>query len=530
MNAMRSYGNGLLYGESDTSAAIGEHGAFVWSVLVDWDGDGVYDADEVEYLQSVRIERGREGLLDEPMVGRAEIVLINPDRRFDSWYEGSPLGKTIVGRRVNIRVGFRTTNTLLPYQTIFVGQIEDIEYESLRPQNSLPRVRLIVHDGWQRLHDQNINVELKENLPTRDILLAILAAAGWHEQGTWKLDYSQLGINSKLGGGVSAEVDFGNDNGKVIPYWWAHNESAARALLDVVSADASRVHISRDGRLVWRTIGDDCRDNDLRQLDDVCSELQIRFPQEDVANRVVVEVHPRQLSANIETIWQNINVFEIQPNETKIIFAEFNDNGEPVPAKDVVNPVAGTDYVANERADGTGEDRTNIITVAVTVYGMGADVCVENVGNVPAYVTLLQLRGRIVRAGEPQSCIAEDAYSIALFGRRSHNVSLRWLQNSLIAQDYADFLTDFLHLFQPNIRVRYENRFDVLAYDLGDKFADTTSRGVGGTFRVGKIEIESPEESNGQTIFTTLTLYHHPPDNFWILDRGKLGAATKLAY
>ena len=116
-------------------------------------------------------------------------------------------------------------------------------------------------------------------------------------------------------------------------------------------------------------------------------------------------------------------------------------------------PVASTDYTANSRSGGDGDDLTGSITVTLPhvaggalasasddYVGRGTVVRVTNThATAAAYLTLLKLTAnRAYQAPDPTSYQAENAASQAAHGLRAHTVDCRFIDHYGAARVAAD--------------------------------------------------------------------------------------------
>lgn len=136
----------------------------------------------------------------------------------------------------------------------------------------------------------------------------------------------------------------------------------------------------------------------------------------------------------LREIWRLGDVTAIPAGETRDFLAESN-------AYDVVDairsPVANTDYAANSRRDGQGDDLTGSLEVTLpsvsggSCSGKGTVVRVENGhASATAYLSLLRLRAdRTYKATELTSYRAENTESQARYGLSAEVVECRFIDN-----------------------------------------------------------------------------------------------------
>ena len=143
----------------------------------------------------------------------------------------------------------------------------------------------------------------------------------------------------------------------------------------------------------------------------------------------------------LQEIWQLRDVTAIPAGESRDFLAESA-------AYDLVDgirvPSATTDYAANSRADGSGDDLTGSLAVSLpllsAISGRGTVVRVSNSHpTATASVTFLRLRAdRAYRDLDATIYQAEDAVSRGVHGHRSRLVSCLFLDNYAAVRDAAE--------------------------------------------------------------------------------------------
>lgn len=143
----------------------------------------------------------------------------------------------------------------------------------------------------------------------------------------------------------------------------------------------------------------------------------------------------------LQEIWRLRDVPAIPAGESRDFLAE----SQKFEVADSIRvPVADTDYQANSRTDGSGDDLTASVTVTLPhtaeYSGRGTVVRVTN-GHTSstAYLTLLRLMAdRTYEALEATSYRAEDAGGQAVTGRREVTVRCRYIDNYEAARSGAE--------------------------------------------------------------------------------------------
>jgi len=90
--------------------------------------------------------------------------------------------------------------------------------------------------------------------------------------------------------------------------------------------------------------------------------------------------------------------------------------GRPCAGKDMIDPVATTDYLMNSKADGSGSNLTANLSVTATYSASYVDYRFLSSASVTGYITFLQARGTGIYDYEPIEYIYEDDVSIEEFG------------------------------------------------------------------------------------------------------------------
>ena len=143
----------------------------------------------------------------------------------------------------------------------------------------------------------------------------------------------------------------------------------------------------------------------------------------------------------LQEIWRLRDVAAIPAGESRDFLAE-SQAYEVVASIRV--PVSGTDYQANTRTDGTGEDLTSSVSVSLPLTaeyaGRGTVVRVANThASATAYLVLLRLMAdRPYESLEATSYRADDAPSQAANGRREATVQCRYIDNYEAARSAAE--------------------------------------------------------------------------------------------
>ncbi len=498
---------------------------FAYHCYVDWNDDGVYEADESAYLDSIQIQRGKRDIFTQPYVGKATIRLLNHTGRFTPWNTGSVIYPNVApGRRVQIVVDANGVG-----YPIFTGRLEAPKTYTQKLGAVPDAMLLTAQDGWSWLNQQSTNIALKTNRETGNAIYDVLAAVGWIAGGVWILGTSLLDTTTVLGGaglGENVLLDTGSDT---IPYWWTADESATQSIVDLVRSEFGRVQINGDGTFLFKARQADFQGAvEVQLTDSNVQEVSVDTPYEWVKNKVSVRVTPRTL-AGLAEVWYLRDTPYILVGDTLTLWAEFTDStGARAAVSGGVNPVATTDYTANTAANGTGTDKTANVTVTATFYSTAAKLVITHNAGVTVYITFLHVRGQIVQAMDSQLMIADYAADQAKHGVLAQTVDLPWQQSTQTAQGFADWQLTFLKTPQVAPRVVMRSQSLPFIWDLGTKVQwNSTKLGFNKTFRVGEFTCDLRK---GQMVQATWLLLPTGNENFWILGTSLLDTQTVLGY
>lgn len=114
---------------------------------------------------------------------------------------------------------------------------------------------------------------------------------------------------------------------------------------------------------------------------------------ENLSNRVIAEFHPKKVGDSVETLFTLNSPIKITAGATitnyKITYRDPNGAATKVCGKDMLTPVAGTDYSMNTERDGTGTDITASLVVSVTFGSEGAVYSFTNNNASDGYISLI---------------------------------------------------------------------------------------------------------------------------------------------
>lgn len=255
---------------------------------------------------------------------------------------------------------------------------------------------------------------------------------------------------------------------------------------------------------------------------------------DDVLNDFTLNFYPRTIGAAGSVLYALGNLpYRMSAGATRQFSVRFTSptaRDAIVAALTTIFPVAGTDYVANANADGSGAVKTTFVAIAVTFLATGAEIILTNNDSGDIYITTLQLRGTPLTALSRDSARAADGVSIVRNGSFKRTLDLQALDSPELATSYANYLVQ--RFKDPLGRIE---SFTVWANRSADLMAKVLDLEVGDA-----VEVYDPAIMNQVTDYTVTALAHTvkgdgathdvrvtvEPLNrsvFWILGDGVLG-------
>ncbi len=353
--------------------------------------------------------------------------------------------------------------------------------------------------------------------------------------------------------------------------WQDDVTTGMSAAEQVVSSEFGYLWVARDGTLTAK----DC--NWEFTLPATAASLTLAgqgvaldnaMSTDDMANRVVVDYQPRGYEAEGVVARAN-NVIMVPgmagmgssveggrwnkssgypggggdtPVDAKVVRLGFVDTGagQIIGAKDIITPVAGTDYTVNDREDGTGFNYTNTgrVKVSAAVTGGGVELTFTNSATGPLYVIGLQVRGTAVVAFDTQQIIREDATSIAAYHKRSINYPISLPSSEVFAESAANYLLGRYKNPRFAVRSARVHNTDLigavhpLSVEIGDVVA-VTDQQLGISAQKYLVRgFECSITAGGRAYDVTWPLKRLDDTTYWILDDATysvLDSTTRLA-
>lgn len=280
---------------------------------------------------------------------------------------------------------------------------------------------------------------------------------------------------------------------------------------------------------------------------DSISGLRHGATRNDAISKVQLITHPRRVdTVDTTVLFKLANPFLVGASTTATILGPYRDPTQEaarVGGTDMRTPVASTDYVANSKSDGTGTDLTSKISLVVNFGGNGAKVVMTNSGTEPAFMTLLQLRGRGIYDFQNVVSEAEDATAQINVGT-TDTTDMPYQDNPALAEEaalwllslYKDFdnLVETATIFIPRSDAALADR--VLSRDISDRIeiVEQTTGFVGGVatdvFFINSVDVTIDDREN---LSITWGLAPVNRQDFWLLEvigQSELDNTTVLGF
>jgi len=474
-SSLYEYGIPLMYGQE---SAVG---LLLWGVEVDWDDDGIFDgSNEAARMIGFNSFRGRRQMFKKNgegfetiQPGKFTIVLNNYDRRYDEFNTSSPLYPNIGAGR-DVRISVVDASTLTRYAVVY-GIIEDVVPSYYKGDYI---TKIFCTDTSVYLTKNNARVAVTPDISPEDAMGLVLDDVAWP---------------SRWGRSLDTTPD-------VIPFYWSLSKrSAYLELNDLSDSHVGYFFSAADGSARYVGRGNSQSVVDTYDQSILLSDLGISTLYDNYRNLLRVKIHPR-IVGSTDVVWEWVGATRpaIPSSGTEQIWGDYDYNGLPTPAKDVVTPVATTDYIFNTLEDGSGVDKTADVTVTLTDFGDSCKLVISSAyAGGPVYATKLQVRGKPVYEENTSDLTYPRDISVVA-NPRIAVLDLGKMQSSLTARGIADVLGAFLATRNPTPVVQVESRpavqflpdlFNVVTVDIPKLGLSSVS------MRVAGIQHESLVES-----------------------------------
>ena len=355
-------------------------------IYVDWNNDGDFsDPNECidSYVMEISTERGRNNVLANSMVGTAELLVNNNDKRFSPQNTASPLYPNLVdGRKVKI------TATHIALYEVFNGYIS-----SIRPHPDLRRKDCYIYaTGTLGRLKTDVETYLFGNATEATILAYIIDEV------------------EKPGETIPRSFDGGLDT---YAYAWWLDEEALDAAFDVVRSAVGLLYERADGYLIYENRNHRTAHTVAWTCDNAMSGLELDYDTKCIINRATTLATNREGDDDLWEVYSLPEIIYIDASETRRFVAVLTN-----PYTQLDTPIAYTDYEFNSQADGEGDDLTAnlIITKEAPLKAQTCNIKIINTVATAGYLIAFGLQGRLLVATEMSRHKDEDTTSIDAHG------------------------------------------------------------------------------------------------------------------
>lgn len=426
---------------------------------IDWNNDADFaDANEnvSAYLQLASVRRGRSSVNDQFAPGSMTVTLDNQTGLFSPFSSSGALyGNILPGRAIKLEV----VHSAVTYP-IYYGYITD--FQQSRTPNGVPSVVINALDAFDVLRLGEIRTALLESQAVNAIITTILDDIGW-AAGLRDLDTAV----------------------QTCERFWQHRATPLGALRMAAQQECGgSLFMSGDGKVTFRN---------RNYRSGLASSATVTGPQalgfsvrrddfyDEVHHTRAGLVEDASVTALYTLSPQGRILMPGSTDPRNTIHFEFATGG-----KDVVTPVATTDYNANAAADGSGTDKTAQVTVSsFTEYGGGGTIVFNNLDSSPVYLygtPGLQVRGTAIRRSTDDRTIEVSGSAPVVTGQVLSE-EFAFLDDVSTVSGYAHFRAAVHGSVQPRPAVRIIPGSDAemvvaLGVELGDVITLTNTTGL----------------------------------------------------
>lgn len=353
-------------------------------------------------------------------------------------------------------ITYRYKNTLSVAFDVKIGATKENTADSLRRAINLDGVSGTDYHSSTTVHPDAYATVASNVLTAR----ARLPGAAGNSIAMSKTGTAQTLSGATLSGGVDypaglVSYQTGNEAYDVAADQWSSDEIYVFDILrSIVQSEHGRLFVQRDGTVTFQE-----RRQPFKPLTSVVSlnndpvSLVVGRDTTQLYNVVQVKVHPRATAGATAVVAQSTGSLRLDPvtpsgPSQRSVTLHFRDpaTGQQCGATEIVQPlVPTTDYIVNERKDGTGVDYTNDGAWGFgRIDARGSEITLPlfNSATGPLYINKLQVRGKPVTTYDPLIITLEDAASQVSNLRLNLPMDLPLSADSVFAASLASYLLD----------------------------------------------------------------------------------------
>lgn len=423
-----------------------------YALYIDWNNDGDYgDAGETvtaDWIGS-NISRGFSNPLARvAKVGTMDFTLLNTNQE----YSPESVANVLPRRPVRLTMTYDGDTV-----TLYEGMLDSIN-PSYAASDPLKYAGFACVDDMDRLDRFEGDIAILTNTHANDVIEDVVAAV-YTPTAT---DYD-AGINlypvasDRWTGSTRGIVNIAGTGGSTV----VQEVRASDKILDAATGDWGHFYIAKDGTPTFRNRHKMPFDSTtVLTLNETQSAVRYEKSTQPILNHISVTCYPRKIGQTNEVLGRIDQTTPpiIEDGESITLEVRFQDpvnNAVTLGGKDVITPVASTDYECTDDEPGEGTDETANVSVSMTAYGDYAEIELTNSAGHAVFVQKLQVRGIAVRSWQAVTVTAEDSTSQDDYGRRSLAIDAALMSNPIHAQNLADWLLDYYKDPQPIVSVTF---------------------------------------------------------------------------
>lgn len=179
-------------------------------------------------------------------------------------------------------------------------------------------------------------------------------------------------------------------------------------------------------------------------FDNTMTNLDVEYGT-NLLNFVSIKAYPRRIDTSAVVLYSITNEIEISAGETKTFVGRFRDpsyKAQKVSGKDMVAPVAYTDYTMYSNTGGGGADLTGDLSVTANYGTDGVQYILKNTGGSVGFINLLQARGLGIYFYDYTESFAENEDSQNIYGYSSTTLDQKYQDLPDISSAIAEVIVN----------------------------------------------------------------------------------------
>jgi hypothetical protein len=339
-------------------------------------------------------------------------------------------------------------------------------------------------------------------------------------------------------GGTSYQV-----GDSTFPFAFDSSQSESQPVLTeiqrVTQSEYGRSYVRGDGVFYFEKRTARLSPMIIASFDDTMLRLSSTQDRSQLLNRVKATLHPRRVDGvNTTVLVSSQSSMPVAAGATVKFVSRYtdpNNRAVRVGGKDMIAPVATTDYLMNSASDGSGTNLTANFTV-VAVYGANSVEYTISNGGAAGFITKLQARGRGLYDYDPFDAVRLDQSSIDTYGEIQLPLDMPYQSDSSVGESVGDYIVSTwsspgsITMGMGIIATTPSARQTLLQMEPG--VAISVRETVTGIFRTYFVHQVSLRLESNSYLLCDLLLQRAQIQTYWTLGtagKSELGSTTVLA-